>query len=126
MSIWAMSSCASVISISPLSGIASGVPRPPRAGHEKRPVSPTGTPDRRGSTLIPGWCTTCHRLLELADNGAHRASLRSRWSFGGQLPGGFRLGHVEPDSQRQPVFLATVPRLLVPIDAVARQLMREE
>jgi len=58
----------------------------------------------------------------LAGNGAYRASLRSWRSFGGRLPGGFRLGHVEPDSQRQPVFLATVPRLLVPIDATARQL----
>ena len=67
-------------------------------------------------------CTRCDRLLDLAGNGAHRASLRSWRSFGGRLPGGFRLGHVEPDSQRQPVFLETVPRLLVPIDAVARQL----
>ena len=66
-----------------------------------------------------------HCLLELAGNGAYRASLRSRRSFGGRLLGGFRRGHVEPDSQRQPVFLATVPRLLVPIDAVARQLTDE-
>ena len=62
----------------------------------------------------------------MAGNGAYRASLRSWWSVGGRLPGGFRLGHVEPDSQRQPVFLATVPQLLVPIDAVTRQLMSEE
>src|SRR5829696_3581320 len=102
--------------------MAARCPRPPRAGHEKRPVSPTGTPDRRGSTLIPGWCTRCFRLLEMAGNGAYRASLRSWWRFGGRLLGGFRRGHVEPDSQRQPVFLATVPRLLVPINAVARQL----
>ena len=61
----------------------------------------------------------------MAGNGAYRASLRSGWSLGGQLLGGFRRGHVEPDSQRQPVFLAMFPRLLVPIDAIARQLTSE-
>ena len=65
------------------------------------------------------------RLLDLAANGAYRVSLRSQGSFSDRLLGGFRRGHVEPDSQRQPVFLATVPRLLVPIDAVARQLTSE-
>ena len=125
MSMLAMSSCVSVISVTPLSRIASCDSRQPRAGHEKRPVSPTGTPDRRGSTLIPGCGTQC-RLLDLAGNGAYRASLRSLGSFSGRLLGGFHRGHVEPDSQRQPVFLAMVPRLLVPIDAVARQLTDEE
>ncbi|HEX5992393.1 MAG TPA: hypothetical protein VFY70_07455 [Thermomicrobiales bacterium] len=87
-------------------------------------MSPPGTPDRRGSTLIPGFGTTC-RLLDVAGNGAYRVSLRSEGSFSGRLLGGFHRGHVEPDSQRQPVFLATVPRLLVPIDAVAPQLTSE-
>jgi hypothetical protein len=87
-------------------------------------VSPIGTPDRRGSTLIPGYGTRC-RLLDVAVNGAYRASLRSWGSFSGQLLGGFHRGLVGPDSQRQPVFLAMVPRLLVPIDAVARQLTSE-
>jgi hypothetical protein len=90
-------------------------------GMKNGPCPPIGTPDRRGSTLIPGCGTTC-RLLDLAGNGAYRASLRSWRSFGGRLLGGFHRGHVEPDSQRQPVFLAMVPRLLVPINAVARQL----
>jgi hypothetical protein len=61
----------------------------------------------------------------MAANGADRVSLPLA-GFGDRLPGGFRLGHSEPDSQRRPVFLAVVPRLLVPIDACVRQLLREE
>src|SRR4051812_18611249 len=108
MSILAISSCVSVISVTPLWCIVASDSRPSHAGHEKRPVSPTGTPDRRGSTLISGCGTEC-RLLDVADNGAYRASLRSLESFSGRLLGGFHRGHVEPDSQRQPVFLAMVP-----------------
>ena len=46
------------------------------AGMKNGPCPQKGTPDRRGSTLVPGQVAVCACPLVVAANGANRVSLR--------------------------------------------------
>src|SRR5690606_32465144 len=104
------------ISIPAISSLDSLIVSSPAQKNGRRPRK--GTPDRRGSTLISD---TSHvaRARSMRPLTGPSGSAYTWLGFGDRLTGGFRLGHSEPDSQRQPVFLAVAPGLLVPLDAFA-------